>query len=782
MSNIEIEIDGKKIEAQPNAMVIQVADAAGIYIPRFCYHKHLSIAANCRMCLVEVEKSPKPLPACATPVMPGMKVFTRSPKAIAAQRAVMEFLLINHPLDCPICDQGGECELQDLSMGYGSPDSFFHEGKRSVKDKDIGPLVATEMTRCIQCTRCVRFGDEVAGFRELGAVGRGENMEISTYVTHAMHSEVSGNIIDICPVGALTSKPFRFTARAWELQQFPTIAAHDCIGSNIYVHTRGNEVMRTVPRENINLNQTWISDRDRFSYQGLYHEDRITNPLIKQNNKWQETDWQTALEFAANGLQNIKNSHGGDQLAALASPNSTLEEFYLLQKLFRELGSNNIDHRLRQSDFSDQEKMPVYPGLTFSLDELENCDTILLIGSNIQKEQPIASLRVRKAALKGAAIFSLNMMDYDFHFEVAEKSIVPPHNLVMVLAKIAKSLDPENSALKEIEKQSREHALSEKLSAGKKVAVILGALALNHPQAAQIRALANIIAEKTHAKLGFLTEGANSAGAWIAGAIPHRGAAMKKENAGMDALNMLRKPRRGYVLLNVEPDLDCANPVAANTAFEQAEFIVALSTFKNAVLEQYANVILPASPFTETSGTYVNTFGEWQSFAGVSQPWGESRPAWKILRVLANLLDCQGFEYESSEEVRHEIKKLFEKISVDPKYHFVIDKISSNETVMSRIGEVPIYSGDALVRRANALQMTQAVIEGNVMAVHIHSRTAQKLQVTETEAVTIRQHQQSLRLPVVVDDRVPVQAAWIPAGVLGTNGLSELFGVVEISK
>ena len=636
MSDIEIEIDGQSLKAKPNQMVIQVADEAGIYIPRFCYHKHLTVAANCRMCLVEVEKSPKTLPACATPVMPGMKVFTRSPKALAAQKAVMEFLLINHPLDCPICDQGGECELQDLSLGFGSADSNYNEGKRAVKDKDIGPLISTEMTRCIQCTRCVRFGDEIAGLRELGATGRGEHMEIGTYVEHAIQSEVSGNIIDLCPVGALTSKPFRFTARAWELQQFPTISAHDCIGSNIYAHTRNGKVMRVVPRENKGLNETWISDRDRFAYEALYHADRLTVPHIRVGNTWQETDWQTALEFAAEGLQKVIAANGAEQVGALASPNSTVEEFYLLQKLLRQLGSSHIDHRLRQTDFADQDAMPLFPGLGASLAELENADVILLVGSNIQKEQPMASLRVRKAFRKGASIISVNMLDYRFNFDVVEKYIVAPHDFLDGLTHAANS---------------------NYLANGKKVHIILGALALNHPDAAHIRKCVTEIAERCNGVVSILTEGANAAGAWLAGAIPHRLAAGQADaKAGLNARALFTIPRQAYLLLNVEPELDCAEPVTAMRALERAEFVVSFSVFDSAALRHVAKVIFPVAPFTETSGTFVNAAGDWQSFRGVATAVGESRPAWKVLRVMGNLLQAEGFEYNSSEDVLEELK------------------------------------------------------------------------------------------------------------------------------
>lgn len=768
MADIEIEIDGKKLQAQPGEMVIQVADAAGIYIPRFCYHKHLSVAANCRMCLVEVEKAPKPLPACATPVMPGMKVMTRSAKAIAAQKAVMEFLLINHPLDCPICDQGGECELQDLSMGYGSAESYYCEGKRSVKDKDIGPLIATEMTRCIHCTRCVRFGTEIAGFREMGATGRGEDTEIGTYIQHALHSEVSGNIIDLCPVGALTSKPYRFTARAWELRQHSSIAPHDCVGSNIYVHTRnGGKVMRVVPRENQDINQTWISDRDRYSYEALYHPDRLEKPMVREGDTWKEVDWQTALELATQGLQNVLNKQGSDQLAALASPNATIEELYLLQKLMRSVGSSNIDHRLRQVDFSDQDAMPASPGLGMPLADLNSCDVILLIGTNLQKEQPMASLRVRKASLAGAKVIAINMLDYDFHYKIAAKKIAAPHEFVRAVSDVANAKD---------------HAIADILRSGKKVCVLLGAHALNHSQASDLRTLANQIAAQTNGTVGYLTDGANSAGAWLAGAIPHRGVAAKTVQVGLDAQAIWNQPRKGYILLNVEPDLDCANPVATNAALEQADFVVALTMFKNPALEQYANLMLPITPFTETSGTFVNAEGKWQSFQGVSTPVGEARPAWKVLRVLGNFLHCEGFDFKTSEEVRDEVKNAVDKMGVfTPRSASKEVKIKSDVS-LSRIGEIAIYSGDSLTRRAKALQATQAIIEGNVAAVRMHPKTAAQLNVKETEPVIVKQLDGRVRLPVMFDERVPVNAVYIFGGIPATSSLSQLFGPIEINK
>ncbi len=785
MSDIEIEIDGKKCLAKPNAMVIQVADEAGVYIPRFCYHKHLSIAANCRMCLVEVEKAPKPMPACATPVMPGMKVFTKTPKALAAQKAVMEFLLINHPLDCPICDQGGECELQDLSMGYGAADSYFTEGKRAVKDQDLGPLIATEMTRCIHCTRCVRFGTEVAGLSEMGVTFRGEHSEIGTFIEHAIKSEISGNVIDLCPVGALTSKPFRFTARAWELEQRPSIASHDCVGSNINIHTRRGEVMRAVPRENAAVNLTWISDRDRYSYQGLHHEDRLQKPFIRVDNHWKEVDWQTAFDFAVGKLQKTLSTHGVEQLGALASPNSTVEEFYLLQKLMRALGSNHIDHRLRQTDFTDQQHMPVYPGVKETFTELENADAVLLVGSNIQKDQPLASLRVRHAVLKGAVVAAVNMLDYRFHFPLAAKEIVAPEELPLALARVAKALGVEAKELSNVKVTDAAQAIAQMLQTKKNAKILLGPSAFNHPQAALIRALSQTIAAKIQASVGYLTEGANAAGAWLAGAVPHRSVGGEKTSqTGLDAQMMLSEALKAYILLNVEPDADAANPVLFSHALQQAEVVIALSTYKNPVLEKLADVIFPIAPFSETSGTYVNANGLWQSFTGVATAVGESRPAWKVLRVLGNWLQLLGFEHQSSEEIRNEMQALVEKHKPTSSYvltdlHHLNAKVSHE---LCRIGDVPMYSGDAIQRRASALQEAQKIVEGDIEALRIHPAMAKQLALAVDEEVTVIQKDIRMHLKVSFDERVPMHAALIASGLPAASKLSELYGPIQILK
>jgi NADH-quinone oxidoreductase subunit G len=774
LSDIPIEIDGRPLMARPNTMVMQAADEAGIYIPRFCYHKHLSIAANCRMCLVEMEKSPKPVPACATPVTPGMKILTRSPKALAAQKAVMEFLLINHP-------------LQDLSMGYGPADSYFTLGKRAVTEHDIGPLIKTEMTRCIQCTRCVRFGDEVAGLRELGATGRGEHMEIGTYIARAMQSEISGNVIDLCPVGALVSKPFLFMARAWELQQFSSISPHDCLGTHIHVHTRNGKVMRVVPRENQAINETWIADRDRYSYLGLYHPDRVTRPLVRYKNQWQETDWQTALECAANGLRQVIDRHGAQQLAGLAAPGSTTEEFYLLQKWLRQCGSPHVDHRLRQIDFIDQDGFPLFPGLSESIAELEQYTAVLLIGSHLHKEQPLAAVRIRKASLKGAKIFAVNMVDYQYHFELAGKKIAAPHHLVAALAGILKALVPGQPELKSIEATSHDHEIAAQLRSGTKACILLGAQALHHPQAALLRWLGQRIAETIGGTLNMLTEGGNAAGAWLAGAVPHRGIAGEHlSGPGLDAQGMLDQARRGYLLLNVEPDLDLANPVAASRAFEQAEFIVSLSIFKSPCLEKYAKVILPVTPFTEMAGTLVNITGSWQSFNATAKIYGEARPAWKVLRVLGNLLDLPGFDYESVDEVLSELKSKIaertEKFSPSSEKTEYRPEVSAVKNQISRVGEIPLYAVDGLVRRAAALQAAQGIMEGTVAAARVNSRMAERWHLKSGGLARVKQGSQTISLPVVIDERVPDEAVLMAGGISETAGLSELFGPVELAS
>jgi len=794
MSEIEFEMDGRPLSAKPGQMVIEAADAAGIYIPRFCWHKHLSVAANCRMCLIEVEKSGKPLPACATPVTPGMKVYTRSSVALSAQKAVMEFLLVNHPLDCPICDQGGECELQDLSMAHGADDSFFSERKRAVSDQNIGPLISTEMTRCIHCTRCVRFGEEIAGFRELGATGRGENMEIRVALGHLMQSEVSGNVIDLCPVGALTSKPFRFEARPFELSQSHSIAPHDCLGSNLNVHVRRGKVMRVVPRENPDINETWLSDRDRFSYEALHHADRLTKPLVRFSGRdWRETDWKTALETAMRSLRSVIDGKGPDQLAALASPSSTLEEFYLLQKMMRGLGSPHVDHRLRETGMEDQDEMGLFPGLPVSsLARLEEHDVILLVGSHIQHEQPLAALRIRKAMKRGTKVIVINMASYPCCFEADFAKILPPQDLPFALAGVANLLRPDAPPLPHLVVRESDRQIANQLLAAKKVGVYAGIQAFHHPAAADIRRLLRHIAESCGTQAGWFTEGANAAGAWIAGAIPHRGACGQKLAApGLPAAAVWKNPRSGYLLLNVEPDLDCAHGQVAMDALRRAESVVALSSFRHPALLETASVILPVTPFTETAGTFVNAMGQWQTFSGMAIPVGESRPAWKVLRVLGNLLSVADFDYAAVSEVTAELNGMMASavvLPVTPGKITLSVRGSENsknpelQAMISRVGPVPLYSGDAACRRAPALQAAQRESDGFFAGIRLHPLTASMLGVEPGDRVLVCQGAGRVLLTVRVDESIPREAALVPAGLPETAALGEFYGPLEILK
>jgi len=716
---VTFEIDGKTLQAENGKMLIEVTDECGIDIPRFCYHKNLSIAASCRMCLVEVEKAPKPMPACATPIAEGMKVFTKSTKALAAQKAVMEFLLINHPLDCPICDQGGECDLQDFSVGYGDGNSQYVEIKRVVKDKDIGPLISTEMTRCIHCTRCVRFGQEIAGVREMGATGRGEHMEIGTYIEKSVDSELSGNIIDLCPVGALTSKPFRYHARSWEMSKHNSISAHDCVGSNTEVHTLRNEIKRVVSRENPLINETWISDRDRYSYVGLNHSDRLSTPMIKVNNEWKECSWEDALNAAVDGIKNIISENNADSLGALLSPSSTTEEFYLAQKLLRGIGSNNIDHRLRQSDYRDQEIDPIYSSLSMPINELAQQDAFFIIGSNTRKEQPIIAHFIRQAnrVKSNNTISLLNPVDFSTNYDdINTKIITSPVNLYSELQSVCKAVLENNSSVQApeglsnliatSEVKSEHQAIVTNLVNAEKSVVLLGSLSQSLPDYSAIRMLASFIAEHTSSTLSFLTAGANSSGASIAGAIPHRTECMQEETQGLATQQMFEQQLKAYILNGIEAEFDIENPDNAKAALESA-FVVSITPYITDSIKEYADVLLPSSTYTESSGTFVNISGDWQSFNAIVNPLGESRPAWKILRVLGNLFDVENMDYISSEEVKDELSSKLAGITADNKLSWNCPAKQSYQSKNTDSIITPsIYSIDSVVRRSEPLQQT----------------------------------------------------------------------------
>lgn len=694
-NTIKVEVNGIEMDARPGEMLIAVTDRAGIYVPRFCYHEKLSVAANCRMCLVEVANAPKPLPACATPVTNGMKVATRSAKAIGAQKATMEFLLINHPLDCPICDQGGECELQDLAMGFGRDVSRFAERKRVVKDKDIGPLVSTDMTRCIHCTRCVRFGQEIAGIQELGTIGRGERMQISTFVERSVDHELSGNIIDLCPVGALNSKPYRFSARAWEMQAHSTVAPHDCVGSNLSAHVLLGKVKRVVPRANEAVNETWLADRDRFSYEGIY-ADRLEQPMLHDGDVLRPVSWELALEAAAAGIAGaVKN--GGGKLGAWAGPTSTVEEGYLLQRVLRHLGSDNLDHRLRRRDFRLQERDPAYPWLGMSLADLEQADVAVVVGANLRREAPLIAHRVRKAALRGARVIFVNPGRYEYLHPVAgylETGV----DLVGGLRRLLPdSPDAEVSAI------------LGRLRGAERAVVLLGQMAGRHPRLADLRQAAGELARQYSARIGYVSEGANSAGLALAGVLPHRGpGGVPVAKAGRNLLEMLTQPLAGLLLLNIEPEHDCAEGRAAVTALQSAGFVVALSPYLSPALAAHADVVLPVGTFAETAGTFVNCEGRWQSFGGVAAPVGASRPAWKVLRVLGNLLNIPDFDYSSAEEISAVVQAV--SATVQPDNTVTSTAIPPAATAADiTVGdlEVPMYGADGIVRRAAGLQMTR---------------------------------------------------------------------------
>ena len=792
---LQIEIDGKTLEVEHGSSIIDAADKVGIAIPRFCYHKKLSVAANCRMCLVQVENFNKPLPACATPVAEGMKIFTRSKATVEAQQSVMEFLLINHPLDCPICDQGGECDLQDIAVAYGAGGSRYTEEKRVVVNKNIGPLISTDMTRCIQCTRCVRFLQEVGGMQELGVVGRSEHAEITAYVDKSVNSELSGNIIDLCPVGALTNKPFRYSARSWELTRRPSIAPHDGLGSHIEVHVKDNKVMRVLPREKESINECWLSDRDRFSYEGLNSPDRLKVPMIKHKGAWVETDWKTALEFAAGQLKDITNQHGGDALGVLVSPNSTMEEGYLAKKLAEGLNCGNIDYRLRQTDFRLDGKRLGTPWMGCNIQEIEELDRILLIGSNLRNEHPLLAQRFRKAVQNGAELSIVSPLDNNPLMDIAHKVIVRPNDMVNVLGQILKAmsglqrlslcLPPAlTNLLEEIKVRPNTQAMAESLAGhGKtydliapKVGIFIGNMALSDPRFTELYSMAEAIGGISGAKGGILPAAANSTGMHMIGVMPN--------GTGMHARAMLEIPRKAYLLLNIEPELDCQHAALAKAAMEKAECVVALTSFKSQALE-YADILLPIAPFTETSGTYMSMEGRVQSFAAAVKPFGECRPAWKVLRVLANTLGLQGFDFETSEEVKDQLFEgekpstvVWRSLNNNLK-ELVEIQVNIKHDGLQRIGEVPQNESDPIVRRAASLQKTKYNIRP--MA-RMRAEQMAALGLVEGDIVLAKQDKGSAVLKVKLDNHVAMGCVRVAASHELTTSLGDLMGDITLEK
>jgi len=771
---IELEIDGRKVEVPEGSMLMDAASRLGIYIPHFCYHKKLSIAANCRMCLVEVEKAPKPMPACATPVAKGMIARTQSAYAKQAQRSVMEFLLINHPLDCPICDQGGECQLQDLAVGYGASSSRYAEPKRVVFHKSMGPLIsAEEMTRCIHCTRCVRFGIEVAGAMELGMVNRSEHAEILSFVGQSVDSELSGNMIDLCPVGALTSKPFRYEARPWELSRRKSISPHDSVGSNLIVQVKNNEVMRVLPLENEEVNECWLSDRDRFSYEGLNAPDRVQRPMLKLGGQWQEVDWGVALEYVAHALTESKQAHGAKAISALASPASTVEELHLLAKLMRGLGSDNIDFRLRQSDFSADVSPFNAPWLGMKIADISKLNSVLLIGSLLRKEQPLLSTRLRAAAKRGCKVNVLHAVDTDLLMPVANQWLMRPSAWINVLAEVAVAVAAARGDAAPIDgvvASDSAKAIATSLLSGERRAILLGNAAVYHPQAAQLHAWAQWIARATGATLGSLTDAANAMGGHMVNARPVDG--------GLNARQMIEQPRAAYVLWNVEPDYDTANPAATAQALQSAATVISFSVYRNGALD-YADAILPITPFTETAGTFINCEGRVQSFNGTVRPAGEARPGWKVLRVLGNLLNLACFDYETAEQVRVDAlpADLSTRLSNEIAMHVQRPVVAVGGA--ERIADVPIYFADSLVRRSPPLQATHDARPPKARA---NASTLQSFGVSAGDKVRVKQGDAAALLDVVADNGVADGVVRVSAAHESTATLGAMFGPITLER
>ena len=787
-NTFQIEIDGKQVEAFAGEMLIATADRAGIYIPRFCYHKKLKIAANCRMCLVEVANAPKTLPACATPVAPGMQAFTRSKKTIESQKAVMEFLLANHPLDCPICDQGGECELQDLAMGYGSDKSRFSQEKRAVSDEDLGPLVATEMTRCIHCTRCVRFCEEIGGTQQLGAMGRGGDMNIGTFLVNGLNSELSANVIDLCPVGALTSKPFRYKGRSWEFKQHISVSPHDCVGTNMYYHSfpdnYGNkaEVMRALPRDNESVNENWMSDRDRFSYTAFASEERLTQPMLKRNGIWHQVDWESALNYLVDNLKSIMSSDNSSSIGGLISANSSCEELYLFQKFIRALGSNNVDHRTHVNCFSDQSNFTSYPGLTKPLAEINNAKSILLVGSFAREEQPLLFHRIRQAVNNGSKLYIINSYDYDFACEIEGKVIVSPadyvSNIVALCANFDNKLDTGNIPATQLKNPNIKAIASQlKLDAGS-VAIFAGEQIESLSDASNIRSWLYKLSKDVNASFNHITKGANATGAWLSGAIPHRSEFMLPATKGLNAHEMLAEKLAVYFLHGLDLDHDFADPQLAEEAFKDADIVVTLTPFVSEKIQEHSDLILPIAAFSEYAGSFINVEGHLQRFDTAVMPLNEAKPGWKIYKAIANLLGFENFDFDHCSDITKILKDSILSIKNDHFWEVSPPNIESEVSLM-RIGHWPANRVDALVRRSKPLQQ---VNYGNNDAARINSTLANELGIENGQQVVLSQNGTNESFTCNIDDNVANGCIWLTTANAERSNLGNVAGVINFVK
>jgi NADH-quinone oxidoreductase subunit G len=777
---IELELDGKKVTAQSGESILEVALKEGKYIPHFCYHKKLSIAANCRMCLVEVEKSAKPLPACATPVTEGMKVHSCSKLAVEAQKGVMEFLLINHPLDCPVCDQGGECQLQDLAVGYGGSSSRFNESKRAVTNKDLGPLVATEMTRCIHCSRCVRFTDEVAGYQELGMGYRNNHVEVMPFIGKTVESELSGNIIDICPVGALTSKPFRNMARSWELSRRKSISPHDGLGSNLIVQVdKYHQVVRVLPYENEQVNECWLSDRDRFSYEGLYHQDRITKPMIKQNNQWLEVDWDTAIAYVAKSLTYVKNDHGAEQIGVIASPVSTCEELYMLQKLMRQFEVYNLDSRLTQNDFTLDNAQLGTMYLGDSLENLLASKSILVLGSSLRSEQPLIAAKLRRAVKNGLQLNVINGYKEDLLCAVKNQLTVDPREFAYLLGQLVKLTGGSTTIdLTEVEITPNAKSIADSIADGGYI--VLGEVAKMQPNYSELVGLAQELAKNIKGKYGILAAVANEVGAGLLGFVPFcKPFNQPLDKAGLNIKQMFDNPRKAYFVLNSELESDVYDAKQVLAGLNGADTVIVLSPYINEHMKEYADVILPITPFTETAGSYVNLSGTWQKFNAVVKPLGEAKPAWKVIRVLANTLGLSGFEQNTIDDVRLEMPQLADltpylnnQVNYQPKLKLTLPKL----TGLVRFGLQSMYARDSITRRAKSLQQTK---QAQLPCLTIAKKLAIELGLTSGISVQVKQLQHARHFNLHIDDNLPDSVVMLPV-TKDTLGFAGRFESIEV--
>lgn len=780
---IEVEIDGQKVSVAPHSTIMDAARRLGIFVPHFCYHPKLSIAANCRMCLVEVEKAPKAVPACATPVSPGLRVKILSPKAVEAQRAVMGFLLINHPLDCPICDQGGECMLQDLAVGYGNSASYYNEGKRVVANKDLGPLIATDMTRCIHCTRCVRFGQEIAGVMELGLPHRGEHTEIMTFMQQAVTSELSGNVIDLCPVGALTSKPFRYSARSWELSRRFSISPHDSLGSNLLVQVKSGCVFRVLPFDNPDVNESWLSDRDRFSYEGLNAPSRLLTPRIRDKaGHWKNVDWETALSFVATELSRIHRQLPQNFLGCVAHPMSTTEELFVLRQLLTALGSASMDCRPARVDFRSPVTLQSL-WLGMRIREIGTCDQILIIGSFLRNEQPLLAARIRVHAAQGTlSLHRLHVVDEDWHMPLKTGIHTQPSQLIYALAHIVCTVSQltqqaiPDSIYQLVEKGGHCAAedlkkyqdLAASLCSGRAVGIFLGSYASHHPDASILHYLAQTLSLLLKGTLGFFGSGANDVGGALVGAHART--------------HPLSVDHRCFFLFNVEPDYDVSQVERARSALRQADLVVNFTPYAD-VADDYSHVTLPIAPFSETEGTFVNMEGRVQTFRAVVKPSELVKPAWRILRVLAEKLALTGFEYDSCEQIRQQMPFLtalqqgdlsclnnyFIEADVD-----VLPRLEKSDCEM--IGFLPAYMSDCIVRRAPALQAT---VQSRVGYVGLSPEGAARLGVQTGDRLAVYQGEARVELPIEIIPGLTPESVLVPIHP-GTRQFENRYGAVQL--